>query len=313
MRARTLTVYAFVSCAACTGRGSVPGSEQTASSSTATTGLTETTGLDPTSTTGLTETTGLDPTSTTGLTEPGTTGGQASTGTSTTGPDPNGIGVCEPDTLSDCDILRQGPDCPEGKCVAAYSSPKGTWLGTVCTASAGPGRGRGEPCRADPTTCQDDCAIGLQCWAWSDQEDGYCVSYCGAGTLDCAPSDNCAESGNGNLPPLCLPSCDPVTQDCPGSNEVCRTGIWFGSGFSCMPGAWEPGDASQGESCDSGCRADHICVPRSDYPSCTNEKGCCAELCDIGNGSCGVGSCRPWPVTAQLPPDGWEYLGICLP
>ncbi|MBZ5707792.1 hypothetical protein [Nannocystis pusilla] len=110
--------------------------------------------------------------------------------------------------------------------------------------------------------------------------------------------------------PQCVPTCDPVVQDCRGG-ETCS---FFGSGFGC----WDTIEEPRGlfDSCEfaNACEPGLACVvPDLVFECDPDSSGCCTLYCDLdGPDSCpGAGQeCLPFFSPGEAAP-GLKHLGIC--
>jgi hypothetical protein len=253
-------------------------------------------------------------------TGPGATGpasdGETDPSAGTTSGDTTGVdfivmsdgGIFDP-----CDPWAQ--DCARGeKCTPAAREDDGTtWDWARCAPIVEDPGAPGEPCTVvgSPTSGIDTCELGAMCWDVDPVTlEGVCIGLC------VAPEDapTCAQEGaaciiaNDGALPICLPTCDPVLQDCePG--QACHP---FGDVFVCAPEGASPGGV--GESCEdiAMCDAGLFCAVPELVPDCASN-GCCTSLCDVTDPSppCLPGqSCQPYyePGTA---PVGFENVGIC--
>lgn len=186
------------------------------------------------------------------------------------------------DVYTPCDPVAQ-TGCAAGERCTADFQADGTSI-TTC-AAAGTVTVGGACVR--PPTGVDDCVAGSVC------ADGTCAEVCSvaAGTCNCLGQyfPDVADAGH------CEPGCNPLTQDCPATNEAC----YFTSTLTvCAPvisSAGNPGDACMYL---NGCVEGAICV-----------SGTCASICAVsGNGpTCSSGfTCNG--VGQVSNPD----IGVCL-
>ena len=210
---------------------------------------------------------------------------------------------CDPDI--DCDVWAQ--NCPDGeKCVAWQ---KEAWNGTHCSAVDPNPKSVGEPCTVKERGIKlDDCEEGAVCW------NGVCTPQC-TGNADapmCPPGATCAAAISPNLH-ICLPSCDPLQQDCAVMGEACYP---VNNTFVCAVDA-SGGSGTQGDSCSyiNVCDPGLVCVWS---PACD---GCCSALCqlDVDYTTEGAPSpkcpdpamgCIAWYEPGEAPP-GLENVGVC--
>jgi hypothetical protein len=234
-----------------------------------------------------------------------------------TGDDPTsttaGPFVPEDDTLATnaCDTWAQ--DCPEGEKCVAYSSTGGNWDSTKCVPVTGD-QGPGEPCvYGGDVEATDDCRADSMCWDVMDVDGqliGECVPFCG-GAIDgpiCPEFYNCSISSQGSLN-LCIPSCDPILQDC-DEGLGC---YWDGGKFLCI---FATQDIPLGQPCGfiNDCVAGSICLASELLPACAGPS-CCAPFCalGLGDGPCEAipgSTCNPLFEPDQGPPE-YADVGVC--
>ncbi|MCA9688293.1 MAG: hypothetical protein KC636_01700 [Myxococcales bacterium] len=226
-------------------------------------------------------------------------------------------GACEPDAPAEaaCDVWAQ--DCPEGQKCVAWSRSGGARDDTKCAPVTGDGQA-GDPCVTPngPTAGEDTCSIGHVCLDVDpDTLEGVCAALC-AGTAQqpscAAVCSGCSVIGAG-LFGVCLPTCDPIAQDCLGASACVIAPA--GDGFNCVSQA--PSGHPAGSPCAyvDDCDPGLVCIDPSRYPApdCARAEGCCAPLCDLDASQCpgepanllcfpwfqqGVGSCH-------------ENVGVC--
>ncbi|MCA9713105.1 MAG: hypothetical protein H6713_14815 [Myxococcales bacterium] len=213
-------------------------------------------------------------------------------------------------------------DCPAGaKCAAVDTNGNGAWDSALCVEIKGDGQ-LGDPCTYDgPAAGTDDCGGGLMCWFYDlETYAGTCVALCeGFENPLCGAETVCSVS-NGESLKLCLPTCDPLADDCPQHGVCVQTPM---SGlFSCTLDS--SGDAgAEGTPCGlvNGCAPGSACISTNDYPApgCDGEPRCCAPYCDLNNGDAdclGVtlpdATCVSWYGMLE-PPMGLEHVGYCAP
>jgi hypothetical protein len=181
----------------------------------------------------------------------------------------------------DCDSYAQ--DCPEGEKCVPYSSTGGIWDANKCVPVLGE-QEPGEPCHySDTVSSTDDCDATSFCWDVMDVDGewiGTCASFC-TGTADdpqCPDAPGCADAScliNGDSSiNLCLPSCDPLAQDCnPGL--AC---YWAGNDFNCI---FFTQNLPIGEVCGfiNDCVGGAVCTASELLPNCAGEN-CCTPFCD---------------------------------
>jgi len=213
-----------------------------------------------------------------------------------------------------CDVFAQ--DCPVGqKCAAVITDGGGAWNDTQCVEVIGTDK-PGDPCTMeDVASGVDSCIKGAMCWEVDMEGIGYCLAQC-TGSWEapvCENNTNCTISGGGELI-LCIPTCDPLLQDCPGPVNVCYP---INDGFACAPDA--SGDAGQANDpcefinvCDEGLMcADAALVGMGCAPGST---GCCTPFCNFPNGACPNRDqqCVQYFDPMQLPPNDPDLnIGYC--
>ncbi len=217
-----------------------------------------------------------------------------------------------------CDVFAQ--DCPDGqKCTGYDSDGDSAWDTTKCVDVMGSGQ-HGDACTAEGgASGVDDCAEGVMCWNLDEEGVGTCVELC-TGTPEnpmCGPpGTTCVITNEGSLN-LCLPSCDPLVQDCQGA-EVC-IGDPNSDGFVCVLDA-SGGMAPEGTPCEFAnvCNPGLMCVNPEFFPSqdCQGSIGCCAPFCDLTDaGACdGLSVANAECVSYYDPepaPPGLENIGVC--
>lgn len=207
-----------------------------------------------------------------------------------------------------CDFYAQ--NCwPGAKC-----SPKGvdTWERPACVPVAPDPVGPGQPCAVEggPFSGRDDCDASSMCWGVDPVTlQGTCAPFCGGAPESpiCAPGSACYIDFDGLLN-LCLPTCDPLLQDCP-LGQLCAASQ-HGEPFVCLPAA--PSPAGLFAPCDAAfdCAPALACVPDGFASECQAGSDCCVPLCDLNAPECPGADqgCMPW---SSPPPAGLEHVGIC--
>ncbi len=256
----------------------------------------------------------------------GTTGGGTSMGTSvgTSGDTTGGLRVdagcggafaVSPDHGAgtiECDVFKQ--DCGAcGKCTAWAEGGGGSWNATKCVAITGDQK-PGEPCMTvgGGTSGIDDCEKGAMCWDVNVEGMGTCVALC-TGTPDapvCAANEYCGISG-----PLilCLPTCDPLLQDCEGE-DLCLPN---GERFICVLDA--SGDmGAVNDPCEfaNACDKGLVCLNTASASSACMQgsQGCCQPFCDFSLMEACPNpdqKCVQWFDPEMPIPPGYEDVGVC--
>ncbi|NVB40202.1 ribulose phosphate epimerase [Pseudenhygromyxa sp. WMMC2535] len=208
----------------------------------------------------------------------------------------------DPDLPEDiCDPFAQ--DCSNGeKCVPIATND--TWDTNFCVPIQGDAQA-GESCTLESIqTGLDDCGAGLYCL--SDT----CIDLC-SGSIDeplCPESTACLASNDGTVN-FCLPTCDPLVQDCaPG--EGC---YWANASFQCLNTSV---DLETGVPCGflNDCAPSNMCISAESLLDCEGA-ACCASFCDLGDDQACAGmpglSCVAFFEEGQAP-QGYEDVGICI-
>lgn len=267
-----------------------------------------------TSTSGATSTTQSPTSSTTDAT--GTSGPPGTAGSEGTGAASTGLQfVHEFDQLlSDCDTWEE--DCPEGqKCMPVSLDGDPTWESQRCVPLARDPGQIGAPCTNLGTGVDglDTCGEHMMCWLIDpDTGVGTCTGMC-TGTPEapgCADPDAfCVLPAEGVIN-LCLPTCDPLADDCP-SKHLCAPVL---DTFACIL------DAGVHAPVFAPCEFLNDCAPglACAGPDLAGEcegapTGCCLPYCALSqpNTCPGQGlACLPWFSEGTAPPK-YADLGIC--
>ena len=217
----------------------------------------------------------------------------------------------------ECDMFAQ--DCPEGEKCMPWANDGGTaWNATRCSPiSDNPGQA-GDMCTVEGSGVSgiDDCDIGSMCWDVDPETNmGTCVALCTGDEADpiCEDPDTACAIVNEGAIVLCLPSCDPLLQDCP-DGQACYP---INDDFLCVPDA--SGEMGvYGDPCEfiNACDPGLMCLGAAAVPDCTGSQGCCSEVCDTsdpsGDAQCSGAdqACEPWYEEGAAPP-GYEDVGAC--
>lgn len=247
------------------------------------------------------EETGVSPTTETGDPDPGPT-----TTAST-----SSVFVPEDDTPSpnQCDPFAQ--DCEVGEKCVPYASSGGNWDANKCVPVLGDAK-VGEPCTySNPSDATDSCDASSMCWNVGDVDGepiGTCSAFC-SGTPDdpmCPAASSCSISCDGSLS-VCIPSCDPIVQDCLGLGCY-----WTGSDFMCVFAAGE--GIEEGQACGfiNDCKPGLICVNADNLPGCA-DSACCTAFCELSAPACAIPGteCVAFFDEGMAAP-GYEDVGTCL-
>ena len=259
-------------------------------------------------------TTGVQPTTTGVETSVADTGGSSS---STMGFIP--MGDIPPMNEKECSVWNQ--DCPDGqKCMPWANNGSTAWNATKCVPVSREKGQPGDACTVEGSAVSglDSCDLGVLCWdVKPDTMKGTCVAQCMGPESDpsCDAESSCFISNDGVLT-LCLPKCDPLTQDCANEN-LCIPNPQNPEEFTCVLDA--SGDMGQTfnpceyvNSCDKG----FFCAATASGKECdVNATGCCLPFCDTSEmpATCpGEGQeCVPWYEPIETAPPGLENVGLC--
>jgi len=249
-------------------------------------------------------------------TGPGTTGGSesATTGSGTDTPPPTTTDDPTEGSDVECDPIAQ--DCPAGlKCTAYAKELVDTWDANKCVPETNTDNVAGDPCEVEGgiATGIDNCSKGYICLNTDgDGKNGACVEFCTADSTcpnTSGGSGICIVTNNGALP-ICLATCDPLAQDCPGQ-QACY-GDPEGPPFICF--GPDPKDGGQdGSTCEftNACLAGLQCNDSATLEGCPADSlGCCTPFCPLDGDVCtGAEECVPF-FSETFP--GFENVGICV-
>ncbi len=219
------------------------------------------------------------------------------------------------DICAPCGLFTQ--DCPEGEKCAPWANDGGTqWNATRCSPIADNPGTPGEPCTMEgsPTSGLDSCELGAMCWNVDPRTlQGTCIAHCAGDELEpvCPRATSCF-IGEDEVPLVCLPTCNPLADDCEPS-QLCGPNDAM---FSCFP----PGEnAAAADPCElvTDCAAGSTCIAsEATSPMCDQAViGCCSPWCDLSApdpaASCfdPAQQCVPW--FDDPAPEGLESVGIC--
>lgn len=221
-------------------------------------------------------------------------------------PDGGVSGQCDP----------RGQDCPEGqKCTAVSPEMGEPWGVNICVEVTGTGL-VGDPCDVEggKYTGVDNCSVGLICLLTDDDgQDGVCVEFCSVSdTCPQTPTAKCVVYNDGSLP-ICLPSCDPIVQDCPEGQGCYNSASDL---FVCFKESAMPGEGEIGDECQyiNQCQKGAFCAAANAVANCEpTSAGCCTPFCLVsgGNAPCQAGEeCVPFFEPGTAPPS-YEDVGVC--
>ena len=252
--------------------------------------------------------------STTSLTEGTSTGATSSDSDTTEGAPECSFLQCDdmgPEGPPSCDAWAQ--DCPEGhKCTIWANDGGSSWNDTRCVMIHPQPKAPGEVCVAiSGVSGVDDCELGAVCWdVYYETHEGTCVSFCGGSEEEpiCELGSVCVSLARGGANAgLCLPSCDPIDNDCPG-DDLC---VPNGEGWLCvLDGSGDNGAYADPCEYANACDPGLYCMSPEHVPGC-KAAGCCSPWCNIEAANTCPGAtqvCIPWYDDA---PPGYEHVGIC--
>ncbi|MEZ4452131.1 MAG: hypothetical protein R3B09_21885 [Nannocystaceae bacterium] len=255
-----------------------------------------TTGTESDSDSTSTTTSTTDTTTTTTTT---TTGTESDTDETTTG----GPIDCDPQDIN---------SCPEGqKCTSYGVMPGDYWNGNKCVPVMGDDL-PGEACMiltpGDVPSGVDTCAPGSICLF---AEAGVCYEFCDLSDKCNSLPGICVQANDGALP-ICLLTCDPLLQDCPG-DQGCYRDV-DNNGYICADADTGMSNGMDNDICeyDNQCLKGLNCLPAEMVANCDQmSMGCCAPYCDttMGADQCDKGE----ECIAALvdPPPEYMDVGLC--
>jgi hypothetical protein len=262
------------------------------------------------SNTGAAETTGDAPTGTASGVDPASTGGGTGTGAIFLNEKDGGIGDKQ------CDPWMQ--DCPEGeKCMPYSGDGDNSWESLKCVPVMENAGAVGDKCTVEGggTSGVDSCQKAAMCWSVDpDTGEGTCIQQCkGVPDAPMCPEGTFCVNANGGVLTVCLPGCDPLLQDCEGT-DLCLPNPEDSNSFICVIDAsGEEGqewDACEyGNACDKGM----ICANAALATECDPQSsGCCLPFCDLTMPACKGANqeCLTWYEPGMAPP-GLEDVGLC--
>ena len=218
-----------------------------------------------------------------------------------------------------CSIWTQ--ECPADEKCMPYAATGGSWNAMGCAPLDPNAKQPGDPCTAPGGGLSgvDDCALGSMCWGVdAETDEGICVAFCLGTEMNPTCSELDAECliANGGVLALCLPTCDPLIQDC-GGTDLCTPNP-SGESFVCVLDASGSG-GFLGDDCQyvNGCDPGLHCAAASNVAGCQTDS-CCTLYCDLTDAEpalicSGVDQgevCTPWYPEGEAPP-GLEHVGAC--
>lgn len=224
----------------------------------------------------------------------------------------------QPGGSMECDNWAQ--DCPEGqKCMPYANDGSTAWNATKCV-DVKPEKGQpGDSCFTEGGGVSgiDSCDKGVMCWEVDpDTMMGTCTAMC-TGSPDapmCSLGGTCFVSNDGVLN-LCLPLCDPLAQDCPGTG-LCIPNPKNNAEFTCvLDASGEEGQAFDAceyiNVCDKGLLCANPMLGTECDPAAI---GCCLPFCPLDEvpANCPGANqeCIAWFDMGTAPP-GYENVGFC--
>jgi hypothetical protein len=209
----------------------------------------------------------------------------------------------------ECDPFAQ--DCPDGEKCVPYALGGGNWNALKCVPVTGD-QAVGESCTyAGTVESTDDCDAASFCWNADQEGMGTCHLFC-TGTADnpeCPADSYCALASDGVIT-LCIPTCDPILQDC-NEGFAC---YWGNNDFVCI---FTTQDIPPGDPCGfvNDCVEGTGCIDATFVPGCVGA-ACCSPFCQLGadDQACAVlpgTTCVSFFEDGMAPP-GKEHIGMCL-
>lgn len=253
----------------------------------------------------------------------GSSSGTTAEGSSSSGEiDPSVGFIAFPDggSVFECSPWEQ--DCPEGeKCMPWADDGGNSWNALRCSPLDPTPAAVGDACTVEGSGVSgiDDCDLGAMCWAVDPETNqGTCLAFC-TGTPDAPacddPTTQCTIE-NGGVLILCLPSCDPLLQDCADGDEC----IPSNDTFVCVVDSSEDFGGA-GDPCEylNVCDPGLMCAAAELVPNCNGASGCCTPFCDVTDAGASMdcantvgieAECLPYFEEGQAPP-GYEDVGVC--
>jgi hypothetical protein len=220
----------------------------------------------------------------------------------------------------ECSVWDQ--DCPDGqKCMPWANDGGSSWNATKCTPRDPNPAQPGDACTVEGSGISgiDNCDVASMCWDVDGETNtGICVAFCTGAEANPVcddPQTSCSIANEGVLI-LCLPTCDPLAQDCQ-DGQAC---YGIDDAYVCAPDAsGEMG--AYGDPCEflNACDPGLECLNADGVPGCQGALGCCSPFCDLDDpeagancpGADGGQECTPAFEEGQAPP-GYEAVGYCF-
>lgn len=215
-----------------------------------------------------------------------------------------------------CDVFAQ--DCPEDQKCMPFSNDGSTAPGALKCVPVMPGAGGpGDPCTVEGNGVSglDSCEEGAMCWDIDPQTGiGACIELC-SGSYDMPHCDQPATACHiyaNKILAFCLPTCDPLAQDCPDAG-LCLVNP-MSTGFECVLDA----SGAEGQLFDpceyaNACDPGLFCADPALAVECDPQlAGCCLPFCDLSSPTCTAEGavCLPWYEPGMAPPS-FENVGVC--
>jgi hypothetical protein len=219
-----------------------------------------------------------------------------------------------PDLPQECDLWVD--DCPPGSKCMPWAPDGQEFTDTRCVSLAEDPHDVGEPCtvEGDAASGIDDCEAHSMCWnVDADTNMGECVAFCEGDESNGTCTDPCSQChvSAASVLILCLPSCDPLAQDCMKGQGCYATN----NGFTCIPDLSD-GGGGMGDACEfiNVCAPGLWCADAAMLPDCADATGCCTPFCDTSaaNPCPGAGpgvECVPWGEPLACGP---ATVGVCV-
>lgn len=213
--------------------------------------------------------------------------------------------------MAKCDVYAQ--DCPAGEKCAAVITGANSWDDAQCVPVSGTDM-TGAPCTVvSSADGLDSCEKGNMCWNFSSDGRGICVALCTGSPESpiCDGNIECTIASSGAIN-LCIPTCNPLLQDCPDPGYACYPSL---NNFSCF---WDTSDG-EGEAnvpCDlfTECKEGLLCgEPAFVGMGCKSANGCCTPFCEFPNGPCPNPDqhCVQWFSQMSRPSPELASVGVC--